>query len=319
MATSIQILPLAPGSMKDGCPACLSLRHGTFTDRPEDNEYFTARKSASRILECGECSALYQSPFPDTAETNSFYGPDYQNYAASKVPFLSDLLHKQTRAVAERFAARFGKNACVLDFGCGSGLFLQGLLHTGLEKLYGYDVALRLDESFSRKIGIFNDLSALEKSGVRFDVIRMNHVIEHLSDLDGTMALLARLLKTDGVIVGQTPNAAHYTRRLFGRFWGPLHYPYHTVLFTKQSLQAAAPRWGLRLDNISPCLMPTGWAMSLENMFKKVTKSQRRGRSPLYTLFIMDGLPFALLDLLRGDTAIFDFELRPSASTHKQD
>ena len=303
--------------MTNPCPACHKTDNSVFVQNPEDNEYFTKRGIDCVILSCQHCQALFQSPFPTSEETNTFYGENYQNYTSSKVPFLSDILKKQTQAAAQNFIKRFGNDASVLDFGCGNGLFLQNLSDAGMKNLYGYDVSVRFDDQIETRLTLFNDLKAIEESGIKFDVIRMHHVIEHLADLDETMSLLAGLLKEDGIIIGQTPNAAHYTSRMFKKFWGPLHYPYHTVLFAKESLLGAAPRWQLRVEKISPCLMPTGWAMSFENIYKSMAKSKHEGRSMFYTLFIAGSAPFALTDYILSSylgTAIFDFELKPSRS-----
>jgi hypothetical protein len=161
-------------------------------------------------------------------------------------------------------------------------------------------------------VPLFDDLAALRDSGMRFDVIRMRHVIEHLTDLDATMRALAGLLRPGGRIFGQTPNGGHYTARLMGTYWGPLHYPYHTVLFSPRGLALAAPRWALRLDGTAGAILPTGWAMSWENLAKQALRSRDCGRSPAYAALMAAGMPFALLDKLLSPaaTANFDFTLR---------
>ncbi len=305
MATAIKISPFASLNTA-GCPACHALDTKPFVDTPQDNEYFVTRAVDCKIVRCANCDALYQTPFPSAEETNSFYGADYQNYSGSKVPLLATIVEKQNRDFAEKFVSRYSKDCTVLDFGCGNGGFLKSLQTAGVRDLHGYDVALRFETD---TIKIYNSLEDLKNAGVQYDVIRMNHVIEHLADLDGVMSLLASLLKPNGRLIGQTPNAAHYTSNLFGTFWGPLHYPYHTVLFAEKSLRLAAPRWNLKLDKTEPYPMPTGWAMSFENIFKKTSGSKKRGRSMLYTLFMAGSAPFVILDAALKNTAIFDFEL----------
>jgi hypothetical protein len=121
-------------------------------------------------------------------------------------------------------------------------------------------------------------------------------------------------LTPNGRIIGQTPNAAHYTARLMRSYWGPLHYPYHTALFTPQGLAAAAPRWRLQLASTAGTLLPTGWAMSIDNRLKEATGSRTRGRTAAYTLLMALSMPMALVDLLlsRSATANFDFVLVPA-------
>lgn len=144
----------------------------------------------------------------------------------------------------------------------------------------------------------------------------MNHVIEHLPNLDQTMTVLSGLLKPGGRIVGQTPSADHVTARLFGTNWGPLHYLYHTIVFTPRGLRAAAPRWGLDVEKVAGAYMPKGRAMSAENVLKNLIGSKRRGRLPIFSLlFAASVLVLALDRLVNGDDmAVFDFVLQGSTA-----
>jgi len=90
---------------------------------------------------------------------------------------------------------------------------------------------------------IYNDLAQLVESGRRFDVIRLHNSIEHLVDIDATMERLRSLLTPSGCVFGETANGAHASSKAFGAYWGYLHYPYHTVIFSPQGLAIAARRW----------------------------------------------------------------------------
>lgn len=298
--------------MNEKCPACRSEKYLEHVTHPKDLEYFIARKQNAKILRCTECLSLYQAPWPSTEETNSFYTSHYQNYTKSKVPLLSALYGFTMTLAAKQFLQTFGKNNAVLDFGCGQGAFLEMLFRQGCKDLAGYDV-IHPDDTLGRiKFEFYDSLISLKNSSKRYDIIRMNHVIEHLADLDEIMNLLCGLLKPGGRIVGQTPNAQHYTSYLWREYWGALHFPYHTILFSKDGLQTAAKRWQMSLVSVGPSAMPTGWAMSFENFAKKHLGSKVRGRTAFYSLLLMIGIPLAYLDRILNffGTAIFDFELR---------
>lgn len=263
------------------------------------------------IRRCRACHSLYQDPWPTAAELQAFYGPDYQNYAASRVVLLAQVDAAYQRWSAAAFLRRHGCGASVLDFGCGQGGFLRALAAAGAARLAGFDFVLYPELRQITGARFFDSLEVIGASGLRFDVIRMRHVIEHLTEIDTTMRTLRTLLAPGGRIVGQTPNAAHYTARLMRGYWGPLHFPYHTVIFSPQGLAAAATRWGLRLVATAGALLPTGWAMSAENLLKAATGSRQRGRTSIYTVLMAAGLPLAIFDRLISPraTANFDFEL----------
>lgn len=286
-----------------------------FVAAPRDREYFASRTVAARIRRCAACASLYQDPWPATSEVQGLYGADYQNYTSTAVPLLASVNEFYQRRLGAAFLRQFGTadagGPAVLDFGCGQGGFLRVLAAAGCTRLAGFDFVLYPELASIPGARFFDDLDDIRDSGLRFDVIRLRHVIEHLTELDPTVRALAELLAPGGRLIGQTPNAAHYTARLMGGYWGPLHYPYHTVLFSPEGLRRTAARSGLVLRATSGSILPTGWAMSGENFLKQVTGSRRRGRTSLYTLLMAASMPLAILDRLvtPAATANFDFEL----------
>lgn len=296
------------------CPACHSPAATVFVAAPKDREYFVKRARPAQILRCQACRSLYQDPWPGAEEVEGFYGADYQNYTSTPVPLLGALNGAYQRRLGAAFLRAFsapGQDPAVLDFGCGQGGFLRVLAAAGCQRLTGFDFVLYPELASFSGACFFDSLDALNASGRRFDVIRLRHVVEHLTDLDGTLRQLAGLLAPGGTLIGQTPNAGHYTADLMGSYWGPLHFPYHTVLFSPAGLGQAATRNGLVLCRTRGSLLPTGWAMSAENFLKEVTGSQRRGRTAGYTLLMGAAAPFAVLDrwLSPRATANFDFQL----------
>lgn len=282
-----------------------------FVAAPVDREYFNVRRTPASMLRCGACGSLFQQPWPTDEELRGLYASDYQNYTSSAVPLLSRAAAAYLRRRAAGFVRRYGRDASVLDFGCGQGGFLRVLAQAGCSRLAGFDFVLYDELASLPGVRFFDSLDAIRTRGTRFHVIRMQHVIEHLTDLDGCMKVLGDLLEDDGQIIGQTPNAAHYTSRLMGQYWGPLHFPYHTVLFSPAGMARAAARWQLELRETAGTLLPTGWALSGENMLKDVSGSRTRGRTTLYSLLIALSMPMALLDRVLSPeaTANFDFVL----------
>jgi SAM-dependent methyltransferase len=293
------------------CPACHAAGSAVFVAAPLDREYFSTRSVPAVIRRCTACESLFQDPWPGSDEVQGFYGADYQNYTSTKVPLLRQLDAAYQRLTADTFVKRHGRDAAVLDFGCGQGGFLRSLAAAGCSRLAGFDFVLYDELRTLPGARYYDDLAALGAHGERYDVIRMRHVIEHLTDPDDVMRRLRGLLTASGRIIGQTPNAAHHTARLMGQYWGPLHFPYHTLLYSPAGLAAAAPRWGLRLGDTAGALLPSGWAISAENYLKALTGSRTRGRTAIYTLLMAASMPLALADRITSPraTANFDFEL----------
>lgn len=298
------------------CPACFSRRVSVKISKPLDYEYFVVRNTSAKLLKCDECESIFQVPWPSVQEANDFYPPDYQNYSKTSIPLLKFILDFFHSRVAKKFIEQNGKNCRVLDFGCGDGLFLEQLKKEGVSDLVGFEPLAESSQSGDRQtikmIKYINDLTQCEQ----FDVIRMNHVIEHLSDLDKTMDLLVGILKPDGKFIIQTPNSSSMTFKIFRRYWGALHYPYHTIIFSPQGMKSASQRWGLRLDDIQHTSMPTGWSMSIENLLKEFLSIRQRGRLAVYSVFIFMAMPFVYIEALFSPqkSTILDYVMKKNDS-----
>lgn len=88
-----------------------------------------------------------------------------------------------------------------------------------------------------------NGFGAVES---RFDVITLNHVIEHVSDPIELLRSCYRLLKLGGQLWLQTPNIDSLGSRRYGRHWRGLEPPRHLVLFDPVSLRSALHQAGFQ-------------------------------------------------------------------------
>lgn len=292
----------------NNCPVCMSDDNKVFVEKPTDYEYFMDRDVTASLLVCNGCGSVYQEPWPSAEELDKIYPEDYQNYTRKDVPLLSTLLNYMVNSAVSGFVKAHGADKTILDYGCGDGTFVKALAENGAKHVVGYEPNIRENAVTSGEgFTIQRDLKALGEHGP-FDIIRMNHVIEHLADLDATMMALSVLLKKGGVILIQTPNPRSSTLSIFGRYWGALHYPYHTVLISQDGLAGAAARWGLEAQSFSGALMPTGWSMSLENIIKSKTSSTHRGRLPVYSLLALLVAPLAVFEkfFMKRRCSIYD-------------
>ena len=125
-----------------------------------------------------------------------------------------------------------------LDIGCGNGTILRYLTWLGW-----HSVGLEFDESAartSRRVsGCEVRVGTLDVAGFRdgeFDMIHMNHVMEHLPDLRRTLGLCSRLVSPAGRLVLKYPNPKSLVARISGEFavtWDP---PRHLVLPPREAI-----------------------------------------------------------------------------------
>lgn len=128
----------------------------------------------------------------------------------------------------------------ILDVGCGSGDFLAFAAEAGWIA-EGVDIdeeAVDIARSFGLAARLARLPEIVAEPGV-YDVITLNHVIEHLHDPIESLRLCYRLLKPGGTVWLQTPNIESIGYAIFRSAWRGLEPPRHLVLFNQRSLHDA--------------------------------------------------------------------------------
>lgn len=152
-------------------------------------------------------------------------------------------------------ASRKGR---MLDVGCGDGRIV-GLAQELGWKAEGVDfdpaaIATAVRRNLDAHCGRLEDSHYPDNS---FDLILMNHVIEHLHDPLRSLSEICRILRVDGTLVVTTPNASGAGRRHFGSSWVHLDPPRHLRLFSDNNLTTLVKRAGLHPMKIRSSLRMT--------------------------------------------------------------
>ncbi len=139
---------------------------------------------------------------------------------------------------ALRYLPRVIPGGVVLDVGCGNGDFLNRARAidwtvVGCEpdpEARAAARALGLDVRAGGIEGLMGEAGC-------FDVITLNHVIEHVPDPRHTLECVFALLKPGGRLYLETPNIQSDGHRRFGRSWRGLEPPRHLVLMNWAALE----------------------------------------------------------------------------------
>ncbi len=130
--------------------------------------------------------------------------------------------------VIERFAQRvlFTNETAILDFGCGTGNYLNSLQMAlacrccGVEPSEGMKaIAERKNKSLDIRLGDHNDVPFDE--GI-FDFAFMTNVIHHVPDLFSMFSELRRVLKPDGLVCVVTESHEQINNRFYNRYFPSL-------------------------------------------------------------------------------------------------
>ena len=130
----------------------------------------------------------------------------------------------------------FGSRA-LLDIGCGNGSFVRLAQSCGWSAVGIDPDPQAVQGAASEGLSVFcGDLQVFEGKQALFDVITMNHVIEHVHEPLDVLRRCHELLRPGGQLWVDTPNIESLGFSLFRENWRGIEAPRHLVLFNRQSL-----------------------------------------------------------------------------------
>lgn len=133
----------------------------------------------------------------------------------------------------------------LLDIGCGNGSFLRIASACGWDAT-GVDIDSNAVESATAggARALQGGIERFDGGEELFDVITLNHVIEHVHDPLSLLRACHRLLKVGGQLWLETPNIDSLGHKKYGRHWRGLEPPRHLVLFNSNALKLTLDRAG---------------------------------------------------------------------------
>jgi|GEM_PF-1736366 len=131
----------------------------------------------------------------------------------------------------------------LLDYGCGDGRFINKWERYGLQ-VSGYDFDSEvLANLAARGLRIVDDPSSVEFENV-FDVVYLNHSLEHFAEPEKELSVIKKVLKHNGKLICVTPNSASWNHKLFSVHWRGLEAPRHINIFSETSLRTILENTG---------------------------------------------------------------------------
>lgn len=182
------------------------------------------------VWQCAVCGSIHAR---DEVDLGHYY---------AQYPFRGQKLDLPTRVA---FANKLSKLESlglrrehrVLDYGCGSGLFVQFLRQRGYQQASGYDAYAGG--------GPYAELPHEPQ-----DVILAQDVIEHVADPAEFLRTLAVLAKPGALLVLGTPNAAVVDLDRPLDFVHLLHQPYHRHIMSAETIGKLAAAQGMTMLDV---------------------------------------------------------------------
>jgi 2-polyprenyl-3-methyl-5-hydroxy-6-metoxy-1,4-benzoquinol methylase len=213
-------------------------------------------KESFVIVECENCSFKFTNPRPDTESIGKYYeSEEYISHSNTKSGIINRAYHVvrsiTTKQKVELINRHSPAKGAILDFGCGTGVFLAACKKDGW-KVRGIEPNAGARDVASKETGerIANDLQEL--AGEKFAVITLWHVLEHIHTLNETVEKLIHLLHEDGTLIIAVPNADSHDAQQYKADWAAYDVPRHLYHFTQDTMKRLLKKHKMKLEEILP-------------------------------------------------------------------
>lgn len=173
---------------------------------------------------------------------------DYKNYHRDKVYLENESLFKNIFTkrfeLANKFIARPGK---VLDVGASTGIMLDIFREHGWQT-WGVESSVSAQSvklKGHRVLNTFFEKATLPEN--YFDLVILNHTLEHMNDPAKVLEKARNVLKVGGVVYVDVPNAGGLGSIILRKKWPYLLPLEHKHQFTRQGLEKVFKQTGFKL------------------------------------------------------------------------
>lgn len=257
------------------CPICDSTdfrHHLQAKDHTATNEIF-------QIDQCTRCGLTFTNPRPAKDAIGKYYHSTKYISHTGGGQGLFDKIYLLARNITLRWKLnvieRYQKSGTILDFGCGTGEFLRycqtrDWAITGVEP----SPAARTKASALIDKPVAQNLADIPNQ--TFDVITLWHVLEHVHDLQITIAQITDCLKADGTLFFAVPNYLSPDSVYYRQHWAAYDVPRHLWHFSKDTMPRLLSKSGLEIADIQPMKLDAYYVSLLSEQYLNPNQPQWR-------------------------------------------
>lgn len=260
-----------PLEILKNCPVCNNTSFNNYLN-VEDH---TVSKKEFTIQQCNSCYFLFTNPRPDLDEIGAYYqSQDYISHHDDAKDVMSKVytsVRNYTISQKIKLINQLSpKQGNLLDIGCGTGNFLQATKDAGW-KISGTEPDPEARKLAGTRVGetIYETINATEFLHVRYDIITMWHVLEHVHLLNETIAWLSDHLAPNGKIIIAVPNPQSPDAANYRKFWAAYDVPRHLYHFTKDSMALLMKNHNFKIDTIHPMWFDSFYVSMLSTKYKE--------------------------------------------------
>lgn len=233
---------------------------------------YTVSQEVFTLQKCNTCGLVLTNPRPDDNDLPKYYQSDRYISHTDNSTSLIDKVYKFSRIFTLKWKLNLLKKyslhspANVLDYGCGTGAFLNICMAHKL-KIAGVEPSSIAREQAERNTGI-EICSEIDHLTGNFDAITLWHVLEHVGDLNGTMEKLKTRLHKNGTMFIAVPNLQSNDAQQYGEQWAGYDVPRHLWHFSQAAMNDFLRNHQLKIHKVIPMRLDAYYVSLLSEKYR---------------------------------------------------
>ncbi len=219
---------------------------------------YTVSQETFNVVSCKGCGFKFTNPRPPDSVLGNYYKAEsYVSHTNSKKGVINKLYHavrSYTLKKKVKLINSFVSRGTVLDYGCGTGMFLASLVKDKWEA-YGLepdDSARGIASALGLNVFSSKDKIQTYIADKKFNAITLWHVLEHVTDMAETLSFFKTKLHKDGVLVIAVPNHVSYDALHYKEHWAAFDVPRHLHHFELSTMKLLVEKAGFKLQETKP-------------------------------------------------------------------
>ena len=288
------------------CPICEN--PDTLPCYQMEDRFFEATGGEFTLHRCPSCGLLFLEEGSVKQQLKSFYPPGYWWSEQGPCGKLERRYREWMISSDQlRFVSRVLQPVAglkLLDIGCGSGTFVAMARRAGVDAA-GLELsreAVAIAEKEVPGAVMEGSEEKILEHGQVYDVVTLFHSLEHMTEPFHFLKKLHRILKPEGSLIVQVPNAGSMQARVFGSRWYGLDCPRHLYNYTSLALLHLLGRAGYRIRAVrhfslrdNAAAMVSSLLPVLDPMSSRVRRGRKQTPLPASLRAAADGMYFLLL------------------------
>lgn len=245
------------------CPLCQSNSFNSFLTVKD----YTVSKQEFHLVTCKSCGFTFTNPRPTAHAISDYYKSEKYISHTGGSKSLMDSLYRLARSFTLRWKSNLisgSPEKTLLDYGCGTGNFLTHMQTAGW-KVTGIEPSAGARANANQIVPVFE---TIENVDTTFTTITLWHVLEHIHNLNSTLAELKKRLTASGTIFIAVPNYKSADAVYYKNFWAAYDVPRHLWHFNRNTMEQLLTKAGFTIHNIVPMQLDAYYVSLLSESYR---------------------------------------------------